>query len=591
MNERTKCVLGSGCALLLAVAASAATWNVSTAVTDGMTGPQQITNALTQCQSGDTILVEPGTYDFTGIYMDEDNKIHLTRNANPIKTFSLVGNTDSHWAGGGGGILFEGDGQLGDFWQDSAETGWRGPYPVIANIAFKGFKTTKSHGGALRFREWKTMEHNWPIVTNCVFRNCSTTERGGAIFGGVKAFDCLFVTNAANNGGALDGGSAYGSTFEGNSAARGGAMGFLSDAISSAYSGMGVEISNCVFRANATQAETGALNGGALCFENVGGHVMDCAFVSNKCTQTPSYYPLGGAIAGAKSDPVTVERCAFEGNESGWNGGAVSCGTIQDSTFKGNFSQAGGGAIFNCTAARCAFDGDYSTLDYRQPGSAYQSTLTDCTVRGSVCESAATRCVFQDVDYAAAYAVFFNQNWVTNSLIVRCGASLRGIAYAYNAMPGDTEFVNCTFADNVPDAYWGLFTSANEGNGNPIRAVNCIFTGTVDSHGVAADLTGRNLKAGDVKLDHCAYGAAGGSFAAFWTNVDASSFVWAKPRFAKGGGCQLRPSSPLRGKGLLLDGMADDLDLAGKPRVRDGKVDLGCYQCWTDPLGVLFLVR
>ena len=46
-----------------------------------------------------------------------------------------------------------------------------------------------------------------------------------------------------------------------------------------------------------------------------------------------------------------------------------------------------------------------------------------------------------------------------------------------------------------------------------------------------------------------------------------------------------------RGKGLLLDGMADDLDLAGKPRVRDGKVDLGCYQCWTDPLGILFLVR
>ncbi len=103
MNERTKCVLGSGCALLLAVAASAATWNVSTAVTDGMTGPQQITNALTQCQSGDTILVEPGTYDFTGIYMDENMKIHLTRNANPIKTFSLVGNTDSHWAEGGGG--------------------------------------------------------------------------------------------------------------------------------------------------------------------------------------------------------------------------------------------------------------------------------------------------------------------------------------------------------------------------------------------------------------------------------------------------------------------------------------------------------
>mgnify|MGYP004660849317 CR=1 FL=1 len=103
MNRKMKCVMGSGCALLLAGAASAATtWKVSTAVTDGMTGPQQITNALTQCASGDTILVDPGSYDFTGIYMDAANKIHLTRKDNPIATFSLVGNTESHWAEGGG---------------------------------------------------------------------------------------------------------------------------------------------------------------------------------------------------------------------------------------------------------------------------------------------------------------------------------------------------------------------------------------------------------------------------------------------------------------------------------------------------------
>lgn len=481
---------------------------------------------------------------------------------------------------------------MGDFWQDSAGTGWRGPHPRIANIVFDGFKATNANGGALRFREWKTMEkNNWPIVTNCVFRNCFASGRGGAIFGGVKAFDCLFATNSASNGGAVDGGSAYGSTFEKNAAARGGAMGFLNTTISSAYSGMGVEISNCVFRANATQAESGELNGGALCFESVGGLVMECSFVSNKCTKMPNYYPLGGAIAGAKANPVTVERCAFEGNESGYYAGAVSYGVITDSTFKDNQAYASGGAVYVCTAARCAFDGDYSQADWLKPGTAFQSTLTDCTVRGSICESAAMRCTFQDVDFEKAYAVFYNQNWVTNSLVVRCGASLRGIAYAYNKVSGDSEFVNCTFADNAPNWYWGLFTSSNAENGNPIRAVNCIFIGTVDSSGKAADLTGRYLKAGDVKLDHCAYGSADETFADCWTNVDGSSFVWAKPRFAKGGGYQLRPSSPLRGKGLLLDGMADDLDLADNPRVREGKVDLGCYQCWTDSPGVLFLVR
>lgn len=584
MNERTKCVLGSGCALLLAGAASAATWNVSTAVTDGMTGPQQITNALTQCQSGDTILVEPGTYDFTGIYMDEDKKIHLTRNANPIKTFSLVGNTDSHWAeGGNDGILFKGDGQLGDFSKQSGNTGWRGAYPTIANVTFEGF-STKIPGGVLRFDVWGNMGTAWPIVTNCVFRNCSSSEDGGAIHGGVKAIDCLFANNRSSAaGGAICSGSAYSSTFEDNEAARGGAIGVRkTSTVGSGYSSLPVAISNCVFKANATTVEASYMNGGAVYFETIGGQVSDCVFKTNKTTTVAGKYPpLGGAIAGAESDPVTVARCTFEGNES-YHAGAVSYGDITDSTFKDNQAYASGGAVYACTAARCTFDGDSSTADWLHPGTAVKSALTDCTVRGSICESAATRCVFQDVGYAKACAVFFNQNWVTNSLVVRCGASLRGIAYAYNAVSGDSEFVNCTFADNVPNAYWGLFTSANAENGNPIRAVNCIFADT---------LTGRNLKTGDVKLDHCAYKAADAALDGTWTNEDESSFVWAKPRFAKGGGYQLRPSSPLRGKGLLLDGMADDLDLAGKSRVRDGKVDLGCYQCWTDPLGVLFLVR
>ena len=56
-----------------ALGAGAATWTVYPDVTDGMTGPQQITNALTKLASGDTILVKPGTYDFTGISMRTDN--------------------------------------------------------------------------------------------------------------------------------------------------------------------------------------------------------------------------------------------------------------------------------------------------------------------------------------------------------------------------------------------------------------------------------------------------------------------------------------------------------------------------------------
>ena len=36
-----------------------------------------------------------------------------------------------------------------------------------------------------------------------------------------------------------------------------------------------------------------------------------------------------------------------------------------------------------------------------------------------------------------------------------------------------------------------------------------------------------------------------------------------------------------------MDWMADATDIrgAGYPRLREGKVDIGCYQCWLKPRG------
>jgi hypothetical protein len=35
----------------------------------------------------------------------------------------------------------------------------------------------------------------------------------------------------------------------------------------------------------------------------------------------------------------------------------------------------------------------------------------------------------------------------------------------------------------------------------------------------------------------------------------------------------------------------DATDFAGNPRVREGKVDIGCYQCWLKPKHTSILVR
>ena len=52
-------------------------------------------------------------------------------------------------------------------------------------------------------------------------------------------------------------------------------------------------------------------------------------------------------------------------------------------------------------------------------------------------------------------------------------------------------------------------------------------------------------------------------------------------QYAAGGAVE----QALLGKGGAADWMADATDLAGRPRLRNGKVDVGCYECWLNPPG------
>mgnify|MGYP003330297509 CR=1 FL=1 len=57
---------------------------------------------------------------------------------------------------------------------------------------------------------------------------------------------------------------------------------------------------------------------------------------------------------------------------------------------------------------------------------------------------------------------------------------------------------------------------------------------------------------------------------------------------------QPRRSSLVCGKGLVQSWMAETLDVRNDeryPRLRDGKVDIGCYQNWLDPMGLTITVR
>ena len=54
----------------------------------------------------------------------------------------------------------------------------------------------------------------------------------------------------------------------------------------------------------------------------------------------------------------------------------------------------------------------------------------------------------------------------------------------------------------------------------------------------------------------------------------------------------LKPKSPARGAGQTLPGQSDQLDLAGHPRVAEGKnVDLGAYAYFPAPFGLMLMLK
>jgi hypothetical protein len=63
------------------------------------------------------------------------------------------------------------------------------------------------------------------------------------------------------------------------------------------------------------------------------------------------------------------------------------------------------------------------------------------------------------------------------------------------------------------------------------------------------------------------------------------------PTFGSDADWSLSLKSPLIGKGDASIWTAEDVDLVGKLRLKDGKVDIGCYQCWLNPLGFMMMVR
>ena len=421
----------------------------------------------------------------------------------------------------------------------------------------------------------------------------------------------LTATGSYNAGGAIGttGGSvttAKNCKFIGNKSGRGGAV-------------ADINCENCHFEANSAQSGWG--NGGAAAGAG-GNKLINCTFICNTngidwcaggavggyglvsgCTVISNTASLGGGLGECKG----VTNCVFKYNYSSRHGGAVyKCGTITNCTVIGN-AGGNGGVMANTSAYGTRFADNYGSLHIRSEGDWF-STFEKCDVSGNhTYESDFIDCVVHDISnayvrvgnmhYPNAYTgtvlyAFNNCRYFRNSLVTKVTLCKwdgnNALFYASADRPVTVE--NCTFADNIYPYLARSFNTASR----DMHFVNTAIVRNFNPSLRNSDV--RGYEASCMDFANCLLGCRDFTPAegyGFLDTLELGEDGYKAVRFVDQGEHPYAPkySSPLRAHGKPLDWMDDATDLAGNPRLRDGNVDIGCYQCWLDPVGTMLLLR
>ena len=371
-----------------------------------------------------------------------------------------------------------------------------------------------------------------------------------------------------------------------------------------------------------------------------GNMIRDLTFKNGDCTanvSTSSNEPYESKFGGAiclrpKRDLSTISNCVFIGNHA-INGGAVSsyfvssdtetryAGNIHECVFSNNTASTSGGAAFQAHfLRRCSFE---NNLAESYGGAVSRSLLTNCWFRSNSCSdnvdggselntSTAVNCLFDRVGMSGK-SVFQNSGLNGCRIVATNGYMFGGATGVTNCLiAGGSKFyllynpregaslVNCTIVSNQ-------YASLKAGKTCQMvtDVVNCFFYGNrFDDKkrydvGTSADEVVREFKSCIFShLDDYTPPGSG--------NLNYYNDATFNPGFV---GAAKDPEHPyaIRRKspafhensaaiGITGDATiwsATDTDIRGEGflRLRDGKVDIGCYQCWLNPLGIIFSVR
>lgn len=451
--------------------------------------------------------------------------------------------------------------------------------------------------------------NNNKLVSNCVFRS-NTITAGTLVSGGLK-LDCLFETNTVRYG-CVTSGFTTNCIFRGNTAWH---------ATSGASSGVAYNefsVHHCRIYDNSAKTYGGAIYVGSGLATTC--RVSDCV-ISNCTAQS------GGAMAvevtypnsaGTTFSPgrlivedTTIVDCKAGSADVTGDGGilytsfTINAGGEVDGdlrtfsvftncTLRHNSSTTWRGGITTATAKDCRFydNRKEQTGHNYNGGDADNSILIGCELTGGDLNNCVVdHCYIHDVTNCY---VFKNFCHVTNTLVEGCVPSTGQITYRnFNDRTyAPSDYVNCTFVKNTGWFYTGFATN--------VTSVNCAYFSNTNGNGTASAISWGTAKVTDsshniaVTFTNCCFGALSNVGEIYGTGNRTGV---ENPRFNAGQDpkrpyYEPRRSSALSGAGTNSIGFTDDdVDLAGAPRLRDGEVDIGCYQCWFDPIGLILMVR
>ena len=561
---------------------SAALLSTLAASAEPVTTVQELVAALaTKTTTSDTIEIAPGTYDLTGVAMKTDGSFgdsHLY-----LQNATLVGK----------GALPEDVRLVGN-----------GLRVLWAYLPAKVRNLTITNGCASAITGQGNSGRGGGVFGNCTVSNCLITGCSAVAGGATRNYtvlrDCRVIGNSAKTGGGVYEATCHGCMIARNTSTEhgGGAYGATSlyncHVVSNTAASMGggayaiTLASNCWFEANSAGAQGGA----AASWNESGMRLVDCTITNNTATAA------GGGVYKA-----TITGGWLAGNYSGTSGGGASASILSGVSVHDNYAVSNGGGLDNGKGvARCRIRNNF--CGGNGPNVSGTSSLVSCDISGTTCfQVSATGCRFHDVGpevslsgnrYAEAT---FTPTYILHDY-VNCTNCLfygnRAAKFDASIFGGNSggsvksRLINCTIVSNSYPYTFKYFKLAAA----KVDVVNCVFWGNTAYDRVTA----RDISMGDqattdgVRFSNCAYGSS--NVDGLNDYVDEVMYKFgvdgfgASPRFVEGEDAEnpyaLKTSSPLHNRGKVLGWMATANDIRGDgfARLRDGMVDIGCYQCW-----------